>query len=260
MFSVVGKIVRLFVQVMQLLAFGVFVLATLAMLTATGMAAFGLWSWVDFPFSYNGQVIEQAGMYAQIGLTVLALGLCFFLPSNARIMQLEKSHRQFTIGMDDVARAYVKAHATDRSGLFQLSSEFDSVRERLAFLRRHPDLNSFEPAILEVAAQMSHISRELAEVYSDEKVERAREFLRERQMEITMFSERVDEAKEVTKELSNWIHEVEQEENVAAVQLQRLRNELDEILPEIDLASLRTQDQPESGQTKIIGLPTKAAE
>lgn len=33
--------------------------------------------------------------------------------------------------MQDVARA----HAADRTGVFQLSSEFDAERERLAYLR-----------------------------------------------------------------------------------------------------------------------------
>jgi len=28
-------------------------------------------------------------MYAQIGLTFLAVGICFFLPTNRRVMQLE---------------------------------------------------------------------------------------------------------------------------------------------------------------------------
>ncbi len=99
--------------------------------------------------------------------------LCFFLPSNARIMRLENSHRRFSIGMRDVAQAYHFAHAADREGIFQMSSEFDAVRECLAYLRDHPDLESLEPALLEAAAQMSHISRELADVYADEKVARA---------------------------------------------------------------------------------------
>ena len=35
--------------------------------------------------------VENAWTYAQIGLTVLALGLCFFLPSNRPIMRLENT-------------------------------------------------------------------------------------------------------------------------------------------------------------------------
>ena len=112
---------------------------------------------------WDGLTIPNAGMYLQIGLTVLAVDLCFFLPSNRRIIQLENSHREYSIGMDDVSRAYGAVHAADRGDTFRISSEFDSVRERLAYLRDHPDLSSLEPAILEVAAQISHISKELAE-------------------------------------------------------------------------------------------------
>ena len=125
--------------------------------------------------------MKTAGMYLQIFVTILAAGICFFLPFNVRIMQLEISHRRFTVSMDDVARAYGAVHAADRGRTFQLSSEFDAVREHLAYLRDHPDLSTLEPALLETAAQMSHISRELAEVYSDEKIGRARDFLKQHQ-------------------------------------------------------------------------------
>ncbi|SLN11443.1 hypothetical protein ROG8370_00218 [Roseovarius gaetbuli] len=57
--------------------------------------------------------------------------MCFCLPANYRIMALENSHRRISPGMQDVARA----HAADRTGVFQLSSEFDAERERLAYLR-----------------------------------------------------------------------------------------------------------------------------
>ena len=42
--------------------------------------------------------------------------------------------------MEDIARAYHLCHTADRAGVFTLSSEFDSVRERLAYQRDHPDL------------------------------------------------------------------------------------------------------------------------
>ena len=86
--------------------------------------------------------------------------------------------------LTDITRAYGAVHAADRGDAFRFSTEFDAVRERLAYLRDHPDLSSLEPALLEVAAQMSHISKELAEVYSDERVNRARSFLEQRQYEV----------------------------------------------------------------------------
>ncbi|WP_371223720.1 DNA repair protein [Roseovarius sp. 2305UL8-3] len=239
---------------MQRLAVLAFAIAAVTLTVVTVMATFGQAPWLEFSVTIGGTVYEQAGWYTQIGLTVLAVMLCFFLPSNARIMRLENSHRRFSIGMQDVARAYHFAHAADREGLFQMSSEFDAVRERLAYLRDHPDLESLEPALLEAAAQMSHISRELADVYADEKVSRAREFLRQRQHEVGQFNERIAKAKQITSELKHWVHEVELEESVAASQLQRLQDELREILPEFGDEKMARADGT------VISMPPKAAE
>jgi len=228
------KAVGFFIQyLMQRLALFFFAACAAALTTATIMASLGFWAWIDLPLSYAGAPVENAGMYVQIAATVLAAGICFFLPANARIMQLENSHRRFSMSMDDVARAYGAVHAADRGRTFQLSSEFDAVRERLAYLRDHPDLSTLEPALLEVAAQMSHISRELAEVYSDEKIGRARDFLKQRQEEISQFNSRLDQAKSISTEMKHWLHEVEMEESVAAAQLARLSEEMSEILPQL---------------------------
>lgn len=218
---------------MQRLALLFFAALAAALTTATIMAALGYWPWVEISLNFGGQPLENAGMYVQIIATVLAAGVCFFLPANARIMRLENSHRHFTVSMDDVARAYGAVHAADRGRTFQLSSEFDAVRERLAYLRDHPDLSTLEPALLETAAQMSHISRELAEVYSDEKIGRARDFLKQRQQEITQFNDRLDQAKAISTEMKHWLHEIELEESVAAAQLARLTEEMNEILPQL---------------------------
>lgn len=260
---------------MQRLALVVFVVAALALLGATVMAALGQWSWISLSLQYRGAPVENAGMFAQVGLTVLAVGLCFFLPSNRRIMQLENSHRKFSIGMGDVSRAYAAVHAADRQRTFQLSSEFDAVRERLAYLRDHPDLSTLEPSLLEVAAQMSHISTELAQVYSDDKIARARNFLQQRQEEITVFNDRLDQAKAITTEMKQWLHEVELEESVCAAQLDRLRAEMQEILPELGTQRMiaRTADDVIAAQaakakelaftgteSTVVELPPKAAE
>ena len=240
-------------HLMQRLALLVFAIAALAILCATLAAAIGTLPWIQINMRWDGLTIPNAGMYLQIGLTVLAVGLCFFLPSNRRIIQLENSHREFSIGMNDVSRAYGAVHAADRGDTFRISSEFDSVRERLAYLRDHPDLSSLEPAILEVAAQMSHISKELAEVYSDDRITRARGFLEQRQFELQQFNSRLDQAKGVSTDMKHWLHEIELEESVAAAQLDRLRDELKDVLPELGLETVVRTDNT------IIELP-KAAE
>lgn len=244
---------------MQRLALAVFAVAAVALLAASVMAALGQWSWISLSLQYQGAPVENAGMYVQIGLTVLAVAICFFLPSNARVMRLENSHRQFSIGMNDVAQAYAAVHAADRAATFKLSSEFDSVRERLAYLRDHPDLSTLEPTLLEVAAQMSHISKELATVYSDDKIKRARDFLQQRQQEVELFNTRLDQAKGITTELKQWLHEVELEESVAAAQLDRLRGEMREILPELGIESV-VRAGPTALDNSVIEMPPKAAE
>ena len=257
--SQLRAIAYLVLFLMQRLALVLFLGAALALLGATFMAAIGQLSWVSLSLQYQGAPIDNAGMYAQIALTILAVSICFFLPSNRRIMQLENSHRRFSIGMNDVAQAYAAVHAADRAATFQLSSEFDAVRERLAYLRDHPDLSTLEPTLLEVAAQMSHISRELATVYSDDKIKRARDFLQQRQEEIELFNSRLDQAKGITTELKHWLHEVELEESVAAAQLDRLRAEMREILPELGMESVVRTNQAALDNI-VIEMPPKAAE
>lgn len=220
-------------SVMQYAALALIITSTIGLVGYTMASALGLVPWLSMPLTFGETVLPQAGIAVQIAVTVLALCLCFYLPANGRMLALEKSHRSFHIGMQDVARAYHAAHAADRRGLFNLRSEFDSVRERIAFLRQHPDLGSLEPSVIEVAAQMSHLSRELATVYSDQNVARAKDFLLQRQQEIEAFTTRIDRAKQVTSELRVWIDKVEIEEAVADAQLARLCDELTSILPEL---------------------------
>lgn len=198
----------------------------------TVAAVAGLAPWLSVPMGLSGGTLVDGGPGVQIALLVLMLGLAAFLPANARLAQLEASHRSFHIGMKDVAQAYAAAHAGDRQGLFRLSSEFDSVRERIAFLRDHPDLGELEPSVLEVAAQMSHESRELAQIYSDESVSRARDFIAQRQDEIAAYEDRIDRAKVIATEIRQWIDRVEIEESVARSQAGRLAEELRTLMPE----------------------------
>ena len=237
---------------MHRIAYATFVLFALAMVLATALSATGVWPWLDLSMSFGAQTYENAGLYLQSGLTVFAVLLTFFLPSTKRVMALETSHRSFAMGIDDVARAYHHAHAADRNSTFQLSAQFDAMRERLAYLRAHPDLGGMEPEILEMAAQMSFISRELANTYSDENVSRARGFLRQRQEEVERFNKRLDEARIIHQELKHWLTQVELEESVAASQLERLRDELFVILPEIGI------DDSVPRRRKVISLPRAA--
>ncbi|WP_207208092.1 DNA repair protein [Salipiger sp. IMCC34102] len=203
----------------------------LAALGYTIACALGVAPWLSLQASLGDVALSQAGMWLQIAITALLVVIAFFLPTNARISMLERSHRDFQINMEDVQRAYHAVHHADREGVFTLSSEFDAVRERLSYLRDHPDLARLEPGVLEVAAQMSQSSRHLAEVYSDERVARAKMFLKQRQEEAEAQQEQIVEALHTCEQIRTWSAQVEVEETRVASQLAHLDDMLQEVLP-----------------------------
>lgn len=214
---------------------GLALLALVALaLTALGitiLSAMEAIPWLTLTATFGEVAFPQAGPAVQIGLTAILVALMFFVPGNLRMLALERSHRNFRVSMEDVARAYHICHTADRAGLFTLSSEFDAVRERIAHLRDHPDLGLLESDILTLAAQMSQQSRHLAEIYSDEKVARARDFLAERQKEAEAQQARIVEALHVVREIRRWADQVEVEEAIVASQLSRLDEQLQTVLP-----------------------------
>ncbi len=233
--------------------------AALFAVATTVLSAFGILPWLSLQAGLSNGTTVDAGIYVQVGLTALILMLAFYLPSNARMMALENTHRKFTMNMQDVAGAYHVAHAADRSGAFALSSEFDAVKERMAFLRDHPDLQSLEPQVLELAAQMSQISQELAETYSEAKVLRARTFLQQRQEEIEQFQHRIEDAQIIQHELRQWTRDIEIEESIAKSQLARLRGELFDLLPELS-AQLQSSTDESKPASVVAMTPPRAAE
>jgi len=207
------------------------VMAAFALVAATLAAASGVLPWPELSLRWGGAYIPQAGMFAQIGVTILLCLLCVYLPANARIGRLERSHRSFQISLEDVRRAYEIAHAADRRQLFGLSSEFDQMRARMDHLRKHPDLAELEPELLQLAAQMSFESRDLARIYSEERVARARTFLTHRQQEVERLAERIRLARMICDEMRRWLTDVEAEERKNNGHLKRLEADLREILP-----------------------------
>ncbi|AWI85557.1 DNA repair protein [Alloyangia pacifica] len=250
--------------ILQKLAFIVVATVGVALLIWTAAAAAGLAPWLELDLSLGGQPIENAGLWVQCTLAGLALILVSFLPNAVHVMALERSHRSFHIGMRDIARAYTMSHRADREGVFKLQSEFDSVRERLAYLRDHPDLAELEPSVLEVAAQMSHVSRDLARTYSDRNVQRAQDFLVARQQEVEDFNIRIEKAKAAAVEIRRWHERLELDEAIAQAQLARLVDELEDILPEILPETTVTLDAPAPEfteaprQERVVPLPRAA--
>ncbi|SLN42124.1 hypothetical protein PSA7680_02096 [Pseudoruegeria aquimaris] len=226
-----------FQRALQALSLFLIVMMAAGLVASCLLATLGLAPWLYLPLRFGETVYPQGGMWLQCGAAALFLALCFYIPANRRMVQLERSHRDFSMTMDDVARAYAISHDADRRGAFMLRSEFDAVRERITYLRQHPELESLEPEILQVAAQMSQQSRDIAEIYSDEKVDRAKTFLRQRQQEVERFQEQIDIATRSVKEIKRWLHEVELEEHVVQVQLDRLSKDLTDVLPQIGFQS-----------------------
>lgn len=230
-------------QALQVLSVLLIGLIGLVMLAYTIACALGFAPWLEFEARLGEYTYLYAGQATQIGVTLLFLLLCFFVPSQSRILALERTHRDFQISMDDVARAYYLCHSADRAGVFTMSSEFDEVRERINFLRDHPDLAELESDVLTVAAQMSQQARKLADVYSDAKVKRAREFLAQRQQEAEDQQARIVEALHACREIRKWAQQVEVEESVVASQLSQLDEQLQAALPALGYA-MEVSDEP----------------
>jgi membrane protein implicated in regulation of membrane protease activity len=227
----------------------ILILLALGLMAATIAAALGALPWPTISASFGGVALPQAGMWAQIGVTVVVVLLCLFLPANLRMARLERSHRSFAMGMDDVARAYRMAHAADRAGVFALSGEFENMRVRMDQLRKHPDLAHLEPEILQMAAQMSFETRELARAYSDDKVARAKMFLQQRQEEVQSLADRIATVRLVIDDLRRWTADVEAEERTAQVQMKRIEADLRELLPPLGLSL--SDPAPEN----VVALP-----
>ena len=225
-----GMVFRL-TQALQAMSLLLLAFTAACALIFTILCALGLAPWLTFTVRFGEFLVPQAGQITQIGVTCLLCALFFFMPMNARILALEHSHRTFQISMADVAQAYHLCHTADRAGVFTLSSEFDAVRERLAYLRDHPDLPVLETEVLTVAAQMSQQARRLADIYSDEKVARAKVFLAERQSEAEAQQARIVEALHACRAIRKWVQQIELEESVVASQLAQLDEQLQAALP-----------------------------
>ncbi len=247
-----GFVLRQAQSVLQIVALYLVVGLTITLIAALLLGFVGVMPWPELGFSWGGVAVDGAGKYAMIGLTLLFCLLCFFLPANARMARLEGSHRSFQISMEDVKRAYALAHLADRKGVFSLSSEFENMRQRMELLRKHPDLSHLEPELMELASQMSFESRDLARAYSEDKVNRAKGFLQNRQEEVELMQDRIKLATYTTNELRRWLQDVEVEERKNHEQIRRLEADLREVLPALGY------DFEEVREPNVVALPKPA--
>ena len=251
MFVKLAHGLRALQETLHALAQALLVILATGLTMASLAAAFGLIPWPQIALFFGGQALPQAGMWLQLGLNALLVLLVIYLPANLRMSRLERSHRSFAMGMEDVSHAYRMAHAADRAGVFALSSEFDSMRARMERLRSHPDFQHLEPELLQLAAQMSQETRDLARAYSDEKVNRAKIFLKQRQEEVQALTDRLTIARHTCDELRRWLTDIEAEERQAQIQIKRLEADLKEILPTLGYDF----DMEEVRDAKVVNMP-----
>ncbi len=230
---------RSLVTGLQWTASAVVILAATLIGGATLAGAFGLLPVLEMPLHFGDVTFPGAGLAIQAGLAILLLALVASLPSGMRVLTLERTHRDFSISMSDVAEAYRICHAADRGDAFTLSEQFDAVKERITYLRRHPDLGHLEPAILETAAEMSYASRDLAETYGDEAVARARRFLAQRNEEIAQFEIRLEAARTACREFSQQRDAIATAEEAQHGRLAKFIEEYGELLSELGFSRPR---------------------
>lgn len=231
---------------------GLVLLVALAAIATFLASALGLIPWLVIEARLGDTALPMAGAWLEGGLALLGLILLLSLPAQSRVLALERSHRSFHVNMDDLARAYRAAHEADRAGAFALSGEFDAVRERLAFLRRHPDLATLEPELLELAAQMSTTARDLARIYADDKVARARTFLTQRQQEAERLDAQLRVARNTCDELRDWLTDVETEERRISAEFRLLERDLRAVLP-----ALGYELEDPAAPANVVPLPKK---
>jgi hypothetical protein len=236
---------------LQSVAQAVFVMLAVGLVAACLASAFGMLPWPQIALFFGDQAVPQAGMWLQIGLTLLLIMMTFYLPANTRMSRLERSHRSFAMGLHDVSHAYRAAHASDRAGVFALSGEFDAMRARMEHLRSHPDFQHLEPELLQLAAQMSLETRDLARAYSDDKVARAKGFLKQRQEEVQALTDRLALARRTCDELRRWLTDIEADERSAQTQIKRLEADLKEILPTLGYE----MDHDDIRDDNVVALP-----
>lgn len=223
-------------------------LAAIVSVSATALAFAGVLPWPSLTILYGTSEIVWFGQALQIGVTLLLVVLAMSLPGIGRVLRLEATHRRFEIDMDDITKAYRAAHMADRAEIFGMQREFDAVRERYRYLKGQPGLNQIDAELLTVAAQMSQQTQELASVYSDEKVARARESLKQRHKDAETLQDRLQNAYASIREIRRMMDDVDIEESTVASQIARLREEM------VDFENFRPE--PTAGKGKVPHLKT----
>ena len=101
---------------------------------------------------------------------------------------------------------------------------------------------------------MSQQSHRLAEIYNDQRVARAKDFLAQRQKEVEDQQARIAEALKVCREIMRWNSQVELGEAMVASQLQQLDEQLQSVLPALGYSFDADHSAADQGVTHGQGL------
>jgi hypothetical protein len=181
---------------------------------------------------FNGVLLTLPALFAAIQLT--------FVPSAWRVLRLERSHREFRTGMNDIEEAYYRSHSADRAGTYRLTREFDAVMERARHLQSLPDLHGMEPDILILAAQMSYMSRDIAAAFNDEKVAAAKEFISKRLTEAEQFETQIEAFKRTIESIRADASKIHTLETDAGAMLEKLVADWTQMQQQLQLAKAET--------------------
>ena len=102
----------------------------IAMLSYTVLAIFGAADWLNMPTTFGDITLLNFGIYVQLAATALMVSTALLIPTNMRLNALERSHRSFQIGMEDVAHAYHMCHTADRAGVWTADRAREARRAR----------------------------------------------------------------------------------------------------------------------------------
>lgn len=204
-----------------------------AVLDATGQLP-----WQRLTQPLDAYLERDGGIALQISISLFLILAALLLSTLTRLARLERAQKNSALSMPDIAAAYRLSHIADRTGAFALADEFDQMRLRMDHLRTHPDLQYLQADLLQIAAQMSMQTRDLARIYSDENVKGATDFLRQRQLDVQALSDQLTIARTTCDELLACSNTVDTDDAQIRQQIERLEQQLKDILPSLGFSPI----------------------
>ena len=216
--------------------------ANILVLSGTAASAlFGLFAYtLEIPGALRIELQvegEQVNIFPLLCIGILTyslLSLARLLGGYRFMLEFHLERRDFSLQLEDVQEAFATLFAYDREGVFTLPGEYDAIRERIRAARNHPDLLQMNGEVLEVAAELSYVLRDLAATYSTERVKDARDAIKTAHQRVAELEERVKIIKAVEEEVRREVVPLEMDKSIAESELRRSCHGIADILGRID--------------------------